>query len=96
LAIDDTGLATIIKSRHGQARSRPHTTDFMKLLNIIFPILTEKRAIKMIMFEEYAKQYPTSYKYSKFCYIVVKIACHTGRYPQRIHTGDKLYPLGID
>ncbi len=70
LAMDDVTLAAIMQPGAGKVKTDPRTEEFMKHVEYYLSELAQKRASRMILFEEYSKQYPDGYKYSKFCYLL--------------------------
>jgi transposase len=72
LAMDDALLAAIMQPGTGQVKADPRTEAFMKNAEYYLSELAQKRASRTILFEEYSKQYPNGYKYSKFCYLLAE------------------------
>jgi hypothetical protein len=72
LAMDDALLAAIMQPGTGQIKADPRTEAFMKHAEYYLSELAQKRASRTILFEEYSKQYPNGYKYSKFCYLLAE------------------------
>ncbi len=72
LAMDDAALAAIMEPGAGKIKTDPRTEEFMKHVEYYLSELAQKRASRAILFEEYSKQYPNGYKYSKFCYLLAE------------------------
>jgi transposase len=72
LAMDDAALAAIMQPGAGKVKTDPRTEEFMKHIEYYLSELAQKRASRAILFEEYSKQYPNGYKYSKFCYLLAE------------------------
>jgi transposase len=67
LVLEDAVLAEIMRPGSGKPKTDIRTDDFMKHAEYYLSELTAKRASRTILFEEYSKEYPDGYKYSKFC-----------------------------
>ena len=91
LAIDDAALAAIMQPGTDHVKADPRTEAFMKHVEYNLSELAQKRASRTILFEEYSKQYPNGYKYSKFCYLLAEARAVKNAVVHNEYTpGDKL------
>ncbi len=91
LALDDTALAAIMRPFAGKPKIDIRADDFMKHAEYYLSELARKRATRTILFEEYSKQYPDGYKYSKFCEMLSEAnAVNNATLHNEYAPGDKL------
>jgi transposase len=67
LALEDTALAEIVRPNLGKPKADIRREDFKKNLEYYLGQLAHKRASRILLFEDYIKEHPDGYKYSKFC-----------------------------
>lgn len=67
LAMDDITLGGFMRPQAGKPKTDIRRDNFMRHAEYYLQELSGKRASRVILFEEYLKQYPDGYRYSKFC-----------------------------
>jgi transposase len=91
LAMEDTALAKIMRPYHGKPKTNIQTEDFKTNLEYYLAEIAAKRASRILLFEEYSKQYPDGYKYSKFCDLLSEaMAVKNATFYHIYKPGDKL------
>jgi len=74
LALDDVLLAEILRPEKEKGSADSRTEQFVPLLDDYLCELDLKRTTRAILYEEYQKQYPDGFKYSKFCQLLSEAA----------------------
>ena len=73
-ALDDAVLAETLQPRKQNSSPDWRTEQFASLVDDYLSELARKRATRAILYEEYRKQYPDGFKYSKFCQLLYEAA----------------------
>lgn len=75
LVLEDIHLAEILRPGTGKkAIADPRIEHFMVLADSYLSELTHRRTTRVILHEEYLKQYPDGFKYSRFCELLEEVS----------------------
>lgn len=69
--MDDAGLSAIVHAAAKQVQPDARRTDFTYRIDYFLSELKRTGVTRLLLWQEYKKQYPQGYEYAKFCQLLV-------------------------